>query len=424
MSIWTPYRTIVVSPIIAAYRYIYLYIDLSICCVCVYEEERERKSNGVLYKWASKCTRRIKWKSAKYAEKDHHKKYMCSCECECVWVGWVYGMLDGMSYVLYTSAALCANDHNGTAMLTSDADINTNQYICFFKSYFCSFDRIAPALAVTLPGPLFLYILADIGWMFNAWVCACMCVCVFFWIFFSASIGFEVDGVFSFIYFTFTLMQRKNALVLFAPFCLCLADFFSIFTFLPPCDTFLELLLVSYRCHLCVAFPKMNGIQYCDSRLFLALSFSTLAWCAMLLLFGHQKNGQIWLNKSQNGSTDKEARGGFHHIFHMCTINKSYLYVLGQAYWWIWLNRNQFAREKWFFGDVLSHTEKRTRIERILNYYSNSTIIIRYSFLLPLKPPNWVCECVRRAQCQNWFRCYAISVSSDFWINACNNERK
>lgn len=135
MSIWRVHRTIVVSPIIAVCVWIHLSIHLPIYRLCV--------SARVLYKRASKCTRRIKWKSAKYAEKDHHKKY-------------IYMDVFGVSYVLYTSAALCAIDHNGTAMLTSDADINTNQYICFFKSYFCSFDKITRTYSRTASRSIYI----------------------------------------------------------------------------------------------------------------------------------------------------------------------------------------------------------------------------------------------------------------------------
>lgn len=65
------------------YIIVVLYIDIYIYCVrraeCISETPPPNKR-------ASKCTRRIKWKSAKYAEKDHHKKYIymnvyCMCMC-------------------------------------------------------------------------------------------------------------------------------------------------------------------------------------------------------------------------------------------------------------------------------------------------------------------------------------------------------
>lgn len=130
-------------------------------------------------------------------------------------------------------------------------------------------------------------------------------------------------------------------------------------------------------------FSQNEWYSILEQSFFLCLPFP---WCVMLLCcLDTERMDRFDLIKAKI-DTDKEARRPY--ISHVYTINKSYLYVLGQAYWWIWWNRNKLAREKSDFVlllSLMSLHKKRTQIERILNYCSNSTIIIHYSVLLPLK---------------------------------------
>lgn len=141
-------------------------------------------------------------------------------------------------------------------------------------------------------------------------VCLCMCVRVFFSLLFSASIRFN----------EFFLSSHLCSCIVEAKWCclhhfLCvLALFFLLHSYhllcsavrwCCPCDTFLELLLVQYR-HLCVAFSKWMVFNIVT-----VVFFACLFRDVLVLLFGHQKNGRIWLNKSQNWYWQ---RGGFIYL--------------------------------------------------------------------------------------------------------------
>lgn len=89
--------------------------DFSIFSVWMSKDNSSVELNEMSKGKERKSVRRIEWKSAKCAEEDHHKKS--------------------------TSVALCERDRNSCGVLTSDADINTNQYICVSKSYFCFISR-------------------------------------------------------------------------------------------------------------------------------------------------------------------------------------------------------------------------------------------------------------------------------------------
>lgn len=126
------------------------------------------------------------------------------------------------------------------------------------------------------------------------------CVDFFCRSFYSASLRFDD---FFFLHTYALIMHRSREMVLFAPFCLCFAIFFLLLllSFTVVCDAVMlsmwhisRIIISSISSFMC-CFRKMNGIQYCNSRFFLSF------FPDVLLLFGHyQKNGQIWLNKSQN----------------------------------------------------------------------------------------------------------------------------